>query len=750
MAVSKKSLVTIKIVDVFGNPISKAQYAVKNQRTGGVIAAGATNSAGCIVEISRDKGTVLDVYIKSMFNGMMLKVQSFTMSKDRMLVKIASPKVLLDLQTLQTQGANGQYKRKTHTVKKGETLTSIASQNHTTVRALERLNKIDDPDKINVGQVIKLPVDIPATGSHSHQDKPKPKPSAKPKSTQTTAPKPKTTQPQGAKTAPKPTTADTSVWGTVTGIGGKVVDVVESKAAELEKKYEEGKKAFGEMVGSMKIPTLGDRSQEGGTPKTNATNLCKTSPQCIDKGSSELIREVNIRLAGFGGALPTDEFTELTAKCIRQFQQDYMGVQPTGKICGSVLMALDKFYNEYPIKDFVAKIRCPCGSCSGYGNNIRGKKSGLNIANEYPGIHRSLIWILKALNFYLKNEFKEKKMDVAYIESGYRCTVRNVQQDRTTVNHMGLALDIHFNKNGKRTRELSDMEFIRKKVIAVKMSGTEDRTANNKIYLEPKVFNNGDKGAVSWVHFDLTKLSSQFFKDNFFKKTVEDLNGVKLVSLTQSLNQSQILQCSGVIPSASPTMMANPSIEDLVKQLGDAISSGEGSYEAWNAGAPLGSRVKYGKMTDVVGTITGKTINQLLDLSKTYKWTDSRRRFATGKYQTIPKTLKKARDTLGLTGNELYDASMQEKVFREYLLSNRKAINDLIQTGSASVDEAMVAASKEWASIGLPRGEVMGNGKISDGVKGYHESATNKANPKSTAKVRAIFEKIKAIHQAKK
>ena len=30
---------------------------------------------------------------------------------------------------------------------------------------------------------------------------------------------------------------------------------------------------------------------------------------------------------------------------------------------------------------------------------------------------------------------------------------------------MGLALDLHINKNGTRTRELSDMEFIRKKII---------------------------------------------------------------------------------------------------------------------------------------------------------------------------------------------------------------------------------------------------------------------------------------------
>ena len=112
---NKKSLATIQIIDIFGSPISKTQYEVRNQKTGQVIAVGSTNSAGCIVEISRDKDTVIDVYIKSMFGGLMVKVQSFLMSKDRMLVKITSPKVLLDLKTLEHQGSGGQYKRKTHT-----------------------------------------------------------------------------------------------------------------------------------------------------------------------------------------------------------------------------------------------------------------------------------------------------------------------------------------------------------------------------------------------------------------------------------------------------------------------------------------------------------------------------------------------------------------------------------------------------------------------------------------------------------
>jgi hypothetical protein len=52
---------------------------------------------------------------------------------------------------------------------------------------------------------------------------------------------------------------------------------------------------------------------------------------CIKKGDkNELIREINIRLAGFGGNVPTDEFTDCTEKMIKQFQRDYMKVPETG------------------------------------------------------------------------------------------------------------------------------------------------------------------------------------------------------------------------------------------------------------------------------------------------------------------------------------------------------------------------------------------------------------------------------------
>ncbi|MEC3875469.1 hypothetical protein, partial [Chryseobacterium salviniae] len=56
-------------------------------------------------------------------------------------------------------------------------------------------------------------------------------------------------------------------------------------------------------------------------PKQQPVRNCGEK-YCIKKGDkSELIREINIRLAGFGGNVPTDEFTDRTEKMIKQFQR---------------------------------------------------------------------------------------------------------------------------------------------------------------------------------------------------------------------------------------------------------------------------------------------------------------------------------------------------------------------------------------------------------------------------------------------
>ncbi|MGU7807924.1 hypothetical protein ACV2Y2_27145, partial [Escherichia coli] len=92
-----------------------------------------------------------------------------------------------------------------------------------------------------------------------------------------------------------------------------------------------------------------------------------------------------------------------------------MGVPDTGKICGSVLAALDRFRDEYGIASYFESMKCPCGECSGFGRSRSGNfrfemynkttRQYVEVyrdAKEYNGMHRSLIWALKAMLFYFK------------------------------------------------------------------------------------------------------------------------------------------------------------------------------------------------------------------------------------------------------------------------------------------------------------------------------------------------------------
>jgi hypothetical protein len=150
--------------------------------------------------------------------------------------------------------------------------------------------------------------------------------------------------------------------------------------------------------------------------------------------------ELQLRLAGFRSTVPDGEFGPGTERQVMSFQQDFMRVTPSGVVDRATMHAIDRFTRRYPI-DF-KRLKCPCGDCAGFGMKrfkgryVPGKlKVEAFHLYEYPGVHRMLLWAVRAVLLYLPQHKFE-------ISSGYRCSVDNKQHGRSSTNHHGKAIDL--------------------------------------------------------------------------------------------------------------------------------------------------------------------------------------------------------------------------------------------------------------------------------------------------------------------
>lgn len=192
-------------------------------------------------------------------------------------------------------------------------------------------------------------------------------------------------------------------------------------------------------------------------------------------------------------------------------------------------------------------------------------------------------------------------------------------------------------------------------------------------------------------------------------------------------------------------LIQDTNIDELIRKIGDIISHGEGSYESYNTGTKdvPGGYVGHSYISPPAGTVTSKTINEII-ATENLSGTDTGRFFATGKYQTIISTLKSAKAKMNLTGEEKYDASMQERVFREFLFQKAGGgkLSAFVQEGEGTIEDAQLAAAKEWASIAVPKNHKIKNGTLSDGTVSYYQSGANSANQASTKKLVEILKTL--------
>ena len=117
--------------------------------------------------------------------------------------------------------------------------------------------------------------------------------------------------------------------------------------------------------------------------------------------------------------------------------------------------------------------------------------------------------------------------------------------------------------------------------------------------------------------------------------------------------------------------------------------SGAAGYNAYNTG----SAGRTGKPLD----LAGMTIGEIMQMQSSGKV------FAVGKYQITTNTMREAVKALGLDPNQKFDASMQERIYRDYLIDERRpAIRDYITGKSNDINAATLAMSQEFAAVADP------------------------------------------------
>lgn len=230
------------------------------------------------------------------------------------------------------------------------------------------------------------------------------------------------------------------------------------------------------------------------------------------------VAELQIRLAGFRGTVPDGDFGPGTERQVMNFQHDYMGVAaPNGIADRATLKAIDDFADDYPF-DFKL-LKCPCGQCGGFGQGqFKGRyytgqpKVEAFYRYEYPGMHRMLLWAVRALFLYLP----EHRFTVS---SGYRCSIHNAEKNRTSTNHHGKAIDLRIErKAGENERD----DMYKCGTACGRIVETAHAQigwgAPNRKALEPSHI------APTWIHYDVRCYDTKYLRDDAFCTTLKALD----------------------------------------------------------------------------------------------------------------------------------------------------------------------------------------------------------------------------------
>ncbi|MEZ8210943.1 peptidoglycan-binding protein [Vibrio bivalvicida] len=139
-------------------------------------------------------------------------------------------------------------------------------------------------------------------------------------------------------------------------------------------------------------------------------------------------------------------------------------------------------------------------------------------------------------------------------------------------------------------------------------------------------------------------------------------------------------------------------------------------YSAYN-------RTKGGLKAFFKTQLTTFTVSEVIAKQK------ERSLFAVGRFQIIPSTLSEAVEYLSINKNDVFDKKIQDRIFNEFLIKKKRPQIIAYLEGSGSVEDAIYAWAKEFASAGVEKGRKISRDRIAKGGESYYAGdGLNKAH----------------------
>jgi hypothetical protein len=147
---------------------------------------------------------------------------------------------------------------------------------------------------------------------------------------------------------------------------------------------------------------------------------------------------------------------------------------------------------------------------------------------------------------------RQDKYHYAYISAGYRCQAHNHAMKRSSINHMGMAVDIHFSYRNSKSKTIAinkntieDLRKIRDDFYQKYLKSQEGWSIpakHNRFRTEP--IGIGKEQSYSWIHMDVFLCDPKYKLAQFFVKEQCDIKGTSLIEVGKECKLLDMCNCN--------------------------------------------------------------------------------------------------------------------------------------------------------------------------------------------------------------